>query len=46
MAEIKNYTLNFVFGRAALPRLTCTARQLAFDEIERGPSTADGGLHG
>ena len=35
MADIKNYTLNFVYGR---PRrgagLTCAARKLASNEIE------------
>jgi hypothetical protein len=34
VAEIKNYTLNFVFGSAALPRSTCAARKLACDEIQ------------
>jgi hypothetical protein len=35
MADIKNYTLNFVFGRRALRGLTCAARRLAFDEVQR-----------
>jgi hypothetical protein len=35
MAEIKNYTLNFVSGRRAARDLTCAARKLAFDEIEQ-----------
>jgi hypothetical protein len=36
MAEIKNYTLNFVFGRRAERALTCAARKLACNEIQRG----------
>jgi hypothetical protein len=35
VADIKNYTLNFVFGRRAERGLTCTARKLAFDEVQR-----------
>jgi hypothetical protein len=34
MAEIKNYTLNFVSGRRAVRGLTCAARTLAYDEVE------------
>jgi len=33
MAEIKNYTLNFVSGRRAARGLTCW-RKLAYNEIE------------
>jgi hypothetical protein len=33
MAEIRNYTMNFSSGRAALPRLTSAARKLAFTEM-------------
>ena len=33
MAEIKNYTLNFVYGRRAWRGLTCL-RKLACNEIE------------
>jgi hypothetical protein len=33
MAEIRNYTMNFGYGRAASPRLTCALRKLAFTEI-------------
>jgi hypothetical protein len=33
MAEIKNYTLNFVSGRRASRGLTCL-RKLAYNEIE------------
>ena len=33
MAEIKNYTLNFVSGRHASRGLTCL-RKLAYNEIE------------
>jgi hypothetical protein len=36
MAEIKNYTLNFVSGRRALRGLTCAARKSACNEIELG----------
>ncbi|HXF45257.1 MAG TPA: hypothetical protein VNK91_03970 [Burkholderiaceae bacterium] len=46
MAEIENDTLNFVAGRAASPRLTCAARKLAFDEIERALCAAAGESHG
>jgi len=35
MADIKNYTLNFGYGRRASPTLTCAARKSAFAEIER-----------
>jgi hypothetical protein len=34
MADIKNYTLNFGFGRRAERGLTCAVRKLAFAEIE------------
>jgi hypothetical protein len=34
MAEIKNYTLNFVSGRRARRGLTCAVRKLACDEIQ------------
>jgi hypothetical protein len=34
MAEIKNYTLNFVSGRRAARGLTCAVRKLAYNEIE------------
>ncbi|HET9024789.1 MAG TPA: hypothetical protein VFN64_09470 [Burkholderiaceae bacterium] len=34
MADIKNYTLNFVFGRRAERGLACAGRKLAFDEVE------------
>jgi hypothetical protein len=34
MADIKNYTLNFVFGCRAVSGLTCAARKLAFDEVQ------------
>jgi hypothetical protein len=33
LAEIRNYTMNFSSGRAALPRLTPAARALAFTEV-------------
>jgi hypothetical protein len=36
MAEIKNYTLNFVCGRVLAARLTFASRKLACDEIQRG----------
>jgi hypothetical protein len=36
MAEIKNYTLNFVFGRALDAPLTFALQKLACDEIQRG----------
>jgi hypothetical protein len=36
MAEIKNYTLNFVCGRALDARLTFALRKLASDEIQQG----------
>ena len=36
MAEIKNYTLNFVCGRALDARLTFTPQKLACDEVQRG----------
>ena len=36
MAEIKNYTLNFVSGRALDAHLTFALRKLACDEIQRG----------
>jgi hypothetical protein len=34
MADIKNYTLNFVSGRRAERGLTCAARKLACNEIQ------------
>jgi hypothetical protein len=35
MADIKNYTMNFVSGRPHQGAgLTCAARKLAFNEIE------------
>jgi hypothetical protein len=39
MAEIKNYALNFSFGRAA--RLTFAAQRLACTEIELRQRIAD-----
>lgn len=36
MAEIKNYTLNFAFGRSAQPRLTFAVQKLACAEIQCG----------
>jgi len=36
VADIKNYTLNFGFGRPALPALTCAARRSACAEVQRG----------
>ena len=43
MAEIRNYTINFGFGRAA--RLTSAAPTLAFAEIDlRRSCTADVGF--
>ena len=39
MADIKNYTLNFVSGRRAERGLTCAVRKLACNEIERGQMT-------
>jgi hypothetical protein len=35
MAEIRNYTLNFGFGRPTEPGLTCAMRKLAYAEIQR-----------
>ncbi|HMN63593.1 MAG: hypothetical protein KF786_08370 [Burkholderiaceae bacterium] len=46
MADIKNYTLNFGFGRPALPALTCASRRSAFAEVERSPLTASGRAYG
>ncbi len=46
MAEIKNYTLNFVSGRRALRGLPCAARKLAFNEIQRGLNHAEVGARG
>ena len=47
MADIKNYTLNFVSGRPGVRRgLTCAVRKLAFNEIERGPKTSLEGVYG
>jgi hypothetical protein len=34
VADIKNYTLNFVSGRRASHGLTCASRRLAFNEVE------------
>ncbi len=34
MAEIKNYTLNFVSGRRAARGLTRAVRKLAFNEVK------------
>jgi hypothetical protein len=42
MAEIKNYTLNFVSGRRALRGLTCAARTFACNETERRRCSASG----
>jgi hypothetical protein len=39
MAEIRNYTMNFGFGRAASPRLTCALRKLACAEMHREPAS-------
>jgi len=33
VAEIRDYTMNFGYGRAASPRLTCASRKLAFTEM-------------
>ncbi|MCO5106633.1 MAG: hypothetical protein M9907_06095 [Burkholderiaceae bacterium] len=46
MADIKNYTLNFGFGRPAAPALTCASRRSAFAEIQRGWLTAAGCANG
>ncbi len=46
MAEIKSYTLNFVFGRRAQRALTCAARKLACNEIQRGLRHAEASAHG
>jgi hypothetical protein len=35
MAEIRNYTMNFSYGRAAATRLTCAERKLACTEVDR-----------
>ena len=43
---MKLETLNFVFGRRALRGLTCAARKLAYDEIQRGCRTSLGDAHG
>jgi len=40
MAEIRNYTLNFVFGRPAA--LTFAALTLACDEVQRVRGPVDG----
>jgi hypothetical protein len=40
MAEIRNYTLNFGFGRPAAPALTCLSGKLACAEVERGDRVA------
>jgi hypothetical protein len=34
VADIKNYTLNFVFGRRASLGLTCAVRKLAYEEVQ------------
>jgi hypothetical protein len=34
MAEIRNYTLDFVSGRCAVRGLSCAARKSACDEIQ------------
>jgi hypothetical protein len=34
MAEIKNYTLNFVSGRRASRGLPCAVRKLAYNEVQ------------
>jgi hypothetical protein len=46
VADIKNYTLNFVSGRRAVRGLTCAARKLAFNEIERGQQTWSARVYG
>jgi hypothetical protein len=46
VADIKNYTLNFVSGRRAARGLTCAARKLAFNEVQRSRKTAIGRAHG
>jgi hypothetical protein len=46
VAEIKDYTLNFVSGRRAARGLTCAARKLAFDEVQRGRCRAAEGADG
>jgi hypothetical protein len=33
VAEIRNYTMNFAFGRPAQPSLTCAARKFAYAEM-------------
>jgi hypothetical protein len=38
MAEIRNYMMNFGFGRAPAARLTCAMRKLACAETHREPS--------
>jgi hypothetical protein len=46
MAEIKNYTLNFVFGRRAQRALTCAERKLASNEVQRSQRQSKGRAHG
>jgi len=46
MAEIKNYTLNFVSGRRALRGLTFAALTLACNEIQRDRRTSSVGADG
>jgi hypothetical protein len=40
VADIKNYTLNFVSGRRAKRGLTCAARKLACNEVQRSRETS------
>jgi hypothetical protein len=46
MAEIKNYTMNFSFGRSPLAHLTFALQKLAYTEIHRSCSLAKAALHG
>jgi hypothetical protein len=45
MADIKNYTLNFSYGRAQ-GALNFAGAKLAYAEIERSSLTAPRGVHG
>jgi hypothetical protein len=45
MAEIKNHTLNFGFGRP-LRGLDFAAAKSAFAEVERAPLSSDRVFHG
>jgi len=45
MADIKNYTLNFGYGRV-LRTLNLACAKLAFAEIERSPLTSTRGAYG